>query len=367
MSKSRFLRTSIALASATALAGALGGCASTTAPAAEPEEVSFEGETISLIVPFAPGGSSDVIARLVAAELPAFLEGEPTIIVENVEGGGGASGMQRMLSKKADGTTIAVGTAGNLTRWLLGEPGHDYPLPDMPAIGALYSGTTATVGLADAVQDLDDVVEDGTEVKIGSTSAGSSLALQDKIASDLLGLNAQQVFGYGGVGDLATALERNEIQLATAPEVAYRSTFKALLDADTIAPLWQNGTFVDGEIERAESQPDIPTLPEEYERITGETFEGAEADAWTTLAAMTTVGTTMFTSPGTDEAVVDALRTALAEMAASDSWKEQNEKSFGYVITVPSTEATLAALDEVYTADEDVVATLKDLVAASNG
>lgn len=88
----------------TALAGALPGIAQTPA---------FPTRPVRLVVPFPPGGSSDVLGRLVATQLGQRL-GQP-VVVENRAGAGGTLAMQQVGRGEADGYTIAQGAAGNMS------------------------------------------------------------------------------------------------------------------------------------------------------------------------------------------------------------------------------------------------------------
>ncbi|HVD85300.1 MAG TPA: tripartite tricarboxylate transporter substrate-binding protein [Bradyrhizobium sp.] len=65
---------------------------------------------ITMIVPFAAGGTSDVIARTVAEQMGATLH-QP-IVIENVAGAGGSTALARAARAEPDGYTIAIGNAG---------------------------------------------------------------------------------------------------------------------------------------------------------------------------------------------------------------------------------------------------------------
>jgi tripartite-type tricarboxylate transporter receptor subunit TctC len=65
---------------------------------------------ITMIVPFAAGGTSDVIARTVAEQMGSALG--QTIVIENVAGAGGSTALARAARAEADGYTIAIGNAG---------------------------------------------------------------------------------------------------------------------------------------------------------------------------------------------------------------------------------------------------------------
>jgi tripartite-type tricarboxylate transporter receptor subunit TctC len=70
----------------------------------------YPNRPITMIVPFAPGGSSDIIARLVAEEMSIILK--ERIVTENIAGAGGAVGFARLANSPADGYFIAIGNAG---------------------------------------------------------------------------------------------------------------------------------------------------------------------------------------------------------------------------------------------------------------
>ena len=76
-----------------------------------PAAGAFPERAITLIVPFAAGGPGDTVVRLVGAHMARTL-GQP-IVVENVTGAGGTSGITRGSQAKADGYTIMVGQYGN--------------------------------------------------------------------------------------------------------------------------------------------------------------------------------------------------------------------------------------------------------------
>ncbi len=70
----------------------------------------YPNRPITMIVPFAAGGTSDVIARTVAEQMTSAL-GQP-VVIENVGGAGGSIALARLARAEADGYTIAIGNAG---------------------------------------------------------------------------------------------------------------------------------------------------------------------------------------------------------------------------------------------------------------
>ena len=68
--------------------------------------------SIRLVVPFSAGGSTDLIARLVAQQLTKEL-GQP-VVVENVGGAAGALGTMQVKNAQPDGYTLLVGTVSTM-------------------------------------------------------------------------------------------------------------------------------------------------------------------------------------------------------------------------------------------------------------
>ena len=76
------------------------------------EAQSYPSKPIRLVVPFAPGGSSTIVARSVAAEMSKALGQE--IYIDNKPGGGGNLAMQEVARAEADGYTLIIGHIGTL-------------------------------------------------------------------------------------------------------------------------------------------------------------------------------------------------------------------------------------------------------------
>src|ERR1700716_2262062 len=81
------------------------GCSLGAAVPASSE--SYPSRPITMVVPFPPGGSTDVIGRIVAERMRALL-GQP-VIIENVGGAGGGIGVGRVARAAPDGYTIDIG------------------------------------------------------------------------------------------------------------------------------------------------------------------------------------------------------------------------------------------------------------------
>src|SRR6266850_7300088 len=85
----------------------------------------YPNKPVRLVVPFAPGGSSSIVARSVAAEISKALGQE--MYIENKGGGGGNLAMNDVAHAEPDGYSLIVGHVGSLamTPFIEKDPGYD--------------------------------------------------------------------------------------------------------------------------------------------------------------------------------------------------------------------------------------------------
>ncbi|HLU80192.1 MAG TPA: tripartite tricarboxylate transporter substrate-binding protein, partial [Burkholderiaceae bacterium] len=93
---------------AAAIAGAIAAVCGTPAIAAD----DYPNKAIRVIVPFAPGGSTDIVARIVTQEMSQILG--QTMVVENKGGAGGAIGAQEAARAAPDGYTLSIATVSTM-------------------------------------------------------------------------------------------------------------------------------------------------------------------------------------------------------------------------------------------------------------
>lgn len=121
---------------------------STSAPASsEATSKKLFTSTIKIIVPFSAGGSTDLLARLLAPEMSTRL-GVP-VVVENKPGGGGAIGMVEMIGSKPDGQTLIL-TSVNAATLTPNQSNVGYTNKEMQPISQLTQVSTGLLVSADS-------------------------------------------------------------------------------------------------------------------------------------------------------------------------------------------------------------------------
>ena len=166
----------------------------------------FPKHPISMIVPFAAGGTSDVIARAVAEEMGKAL-GQP-IVIENVAGAGGSTALARAARAEPDGYTIAIGNAGTSAATYTIYPKLSFT-PDSFVPIAMVAKTFGIVALRkdfpakNLVEFIAYARSNPGKINLGHAGIGSSNFLICKSFEQTAGIDVTLV-GYRGAAPALT-------------------------------------------------------------------------------------------------------------------------------------------------------------------
>ncbi|GAA5199916.1 tripartite tricarboxylate transporter substrate binding protein [Rugosimonospora acidiphila] len=334
------------LAAATVLAacsvGVNGSGSAGGSSASGTDAVTFAGKTITLVAPFAAGGSADVLARLTATQLSDFLPGKPTVVVKNMDGGGGSVGLNYVANlQPANGLTLGFFGAGMATRYIAKTAGFD-DLPDQPLIGGFPQGLVQPVRAALGT-DIPTLQKSSKPLRVAETSAGGTGALSATIGDGLLGIPIKQIFGFSGGGaDAATSMLSGETDAAQTADTSYDQTFQPYVKSGKFNALFQTGIMnSQQQIVRSPLAPNVPTILEIYQQLHPNAQPSGEL--WTTYQLAANLNTSNYVlaaRKGTPDNIMSTVRTAFNKMAASDGWKTFTQSK----LTVPlaTTDATVA-------------------------
>ncbi|GGM15960.1 hypothetical protein GCM10011534_42410 [Pseudooceanicola nanhaiensis] len=195
------------------LAAALAALGLTAGSVASADD--FPSRPVSLIVPYAPGGSQDTIARLLADELGRQLGG--TVVVENKTGGGTTVGHGFVARSKPDGYTLILSTPAGISvaPYLRSDMTYD-PFTDLVPVALLNE-----TALAFAVAEQSEIanfpalmakIKAGDRITFGSAGIGSSGHLVGELFNVEAGASMVHV-PYGGSGPAFKAVLDGEVNL----------------------------------------------------------------------------------------------------------------------------------------------------------
>ena len=182
----------------------------------------YAGKSLTLIVGFPPGGGVDTGARLMAKHLPRFLEGAPSIIIQNMPGAGGATAADHLYNRASrDGLTIGV-------------PGRDWPLvPILDQRGVRYEpldfdyiGSSGEVNTfvwlrkSLGLTTPEALRAAGKPVVFGGLTPDTQPSMVAKIMA-LGGFPLKVVSGYRGMAEIVNALETGEIDAVATNSASF--------------------------------------------------------------------------------------------------------------------------------------------------
>lgn len=175
---------------------------------------SYPERPITMIIAYAPGGGTDLVARLIAPYIEKYLGNNARIVVSNKPGAGGAIGFTEIAKAAPDGYTIGFLNTPNMLSIPI-ERQAAYTWQSFDLIGNLVDDPGAfTVKTTDSIKNLKDLVDYAKEnpgkVTVGSTGVGSDDHLAMLIFAKAANVKLTHV-PYKGSGEVRSALATGQL------------------------------------------------------------------------------------------------------------------------------------------------------------
>jgi tripartite-type tricarboxylate transporter receptor subunit TctC len=276
----------------------------------------FPDRPVRILVPYAPGGITDIAARLVGAKLGEYWGRQ--VVVENRPGGNGLIAMTATVRADPDGYTLVMASGGDvsLNPALLEKMPYDVERDLVPISGVSEAPIVLTANSGSPYKSVADVIAASKanpgSVDIGTPGIGSITHLVLEWLALSTGTKFQNVPFKGG-GPAVQALISGVVPLG-------------IVASSSVAPSVQSGTLrvlAVTSAKRSTLNPEWPTLQEQG-------VADVNASNWTAL----------FAPRGTPQAIVDKLNTDVVRALDSSDVKERFAS--GGVQVIPSTPGELA-------------------------
>jgi tripartite-type tricarboxylate transporter receptor subunit TctC len=274
---------------------------------------------VKIIVPFPPGGTTDLMARISAEQLTKILK--QAFVIENIAGGGGVIGAERAAGAQADGYTLVMtGVGQNAVAHGLDSNLKYDSIKDFAHISLIDLGPNVLVVHPDRpFKTLKDIV-DYARANPGKLDYGYTYASSGHMAMELLrqatatcvdpkkklNCNPLPIVGipYRGGGPLMNAILGNEIPM----EFINQDAALPYVAAGKLRPIAVSS------LQRNPLYPNIPTVAESG-------YPGFQALSWAGISA----------PKGTPKPILDKLEAAMIQALQTPEVKQRIE-SVGFVI-----------------------------------
>jgi len=230
--------------------------------------------TITLVVPFAAGGPTDIIARIISNALAQALNAN--VIVDNRAGGGGNIGIAYVARSAPDGHTLLLTSTAIAVNPALFENLPYDPFKDFAPISELVNAPNVIYvrpdsGIASIADLVAKVKADPDKFNYSSPGVGTKSHLSGELLKLRAGINMQHV-PYRGGGPSVQAVVAGTVQVGSVA----LAPVEPLIKAGTIKALAVTGA------NRWWSLPDVPTMIESgYPGFVSDTFNALFAPAGT--------------------------------------------------------------------------------------
>lgn len=252
----------------------------------------YPARPVTVIVPFTPGGNTDISGRILADALSKRLG--QSFVVENCGGGAGLRGAMDVAKATPDGYTLLIGASGPTTISPLIHPERGFdPQKSLTPIGMIAIAAIAIVANpalpAKSVSELIALARSkpGT-LTVANAGIGTSGHLANELFQSMAGIKLTNV-PYNGGGPAATAVVGGYVDLL----------FDQVTSTMNYAQQGQLRAIAVTTAQRVKAYPDIPTVAEFG-------LKGYQAETYTGL----------FAPAGTPKEIVDKLNATMAEVLA---------------------------------------------------
>ena len=239
------LSTGTSLRAALGLAAMIGTAVGGTAQAQSPAEF-FKGRTVTLNVGFGPGGGYDLNTRMVARYLGRHIPGNPSVIVQNMPGGGSIVAANYIYSAAPkDGLVLGVFGASIMLEPLFGNKNVKVEPDKLAWIGNMHSDINSCgiwKGGGAGISTFDDLLKSKKTIVFGSTSPESETGRFPYFMHHVFKAPVKVINGYKGTKDINLALQNGEVHATCGMyEASVLSSYMSELKNGDLKIIFQAG------------------------------------------------------------------------------------------------------------------------------
>jgi tripartite-type tricarboxylate transporter receptor subunit TctC len=288
-----------------------------------PASAAYPDRVIKIVVPFAPGGGTDVVARTLAQEMAKDLGA--TIIIENKPGAGTIIGTQSVAASPPDGYTLLMGTFANAVNpSLYAKLPYDAHKDFAPVALVARSFNIIVVNPSTPIKSIADLIAaaraEPEKLSYGTYGTGTSAHLAGELLKHMAKVNLTTV-PYKGAAPAITDLLAGQIQVM----------FTTVASAASLVAAGRLRALAVTSSERSPAFPQLPTVSEAG-------VPGYAAESWYGL----------FAPANTPPDIIDRLNKSAAKAVQSEAFKKLGVNEGLVMVAAPPQE-----LDRYFRGEEE--------------
>jgi tripartite-type tricarboxylate transporter receptor subunit TctC len=324
---------------------ALAGVAPTPAAAQAPN---LAGKGVTMLIGFGPGGGYDQWGRVVARHIGKHLPGNPTVVAQNMPGGGSFNAANHIFTvAPKDGTVMGIIARDAPLGPLSGMAGARFDPLKMTWLGTPTTETNVCFMHNRAkVKTFEDLLQH--EAIIGNTGVGTGTYSYPKALNGLIGTKFKLISGFPSSSDVILAMERGEVDgVCESYDSAY-SKRTDWFDNRVVNVLFQAG---------AEPNPEIKNAPFLFDLIKNH----EQKQALEYLYAGQGIGRPFVAPPGMPDNIVKMMRDAFSATMKDPEFIADAKK--GKLDVAPEDGPKLEALiKRIYATPKPIVEKIGELI-----
>jgi tripartite-type tricarboxylate transporter receptor subunit TctC len=237
----------------------------------------YQGKNVTFLINYAAGGPTDIEGRIVARHVARHIPGNPAVVVQNMAGAGGVTGINFLGEvAKRDGLTVGYFT-GVYNHQMMKNPSLRIDLMQVPYIASVGSVTVCYIrsDVPPGIKKPTDIAK-ADRFRAGGLSFDSNKDLRFRLAFDILGLKYDYVTGYNSSSDARLAVQRNEIQYHDENIPGYRGVVEPqMVKTGMVVPLYYHDVVKpDGTMGKSPDYPELNSFTEIFTQINGKAPTG---------------------------------------------------------------------------------------------
>ena len=304
------------------------------APAFGAQAPFYQGKNITFLINFAAGGPTDIEGRIVARHLAKHVPGNPAVIVQNMAGAGGVTGINFLgEAAKKDALTVGYFT-GPYNHHMMKSTTLRTDLMQLPFIASVGSVTVCYIrsDVPPGIKKPTDIAK-AERFRAGGLSFDSNKDLRFRLAFDILGLKYDYVTGYNSSNDARLAVQRNEIQYHDENVPGYRGVVEPqLVKTGIVTPLYYHDLIApDGTMRKSPDYPELNSFTEIYTQIFGKVPSGIKYETLKAAnMASQNLSRVALLPPNSPKEAVLALRQAFTSLSKDEDFIAEAKKAMRF-------------------------------------